>query len=655
MMKLIENQSKKEPRGDLCKKGSTLGRLVGIIFVIGIIAIGCQKKQSGSSEQKTIPSATETANDINNEQNDDSPLLSPEMKGEKCTNSCVIGFLAHGNGLDVGEFAEFVPQTNRIETVVFRDGTEWADRFDEYFVTPYFTAAGLDIDNFDVALTPLQNRKVFAHGFNIRSIPEAELEVDASGNFLIHSFKTLPTETITLNFEKAVTISMSNRQSGSVRYQCMVIGAQASIDPVSKGEVAKIGKVRSFYFYYTQVLRPCVNTIDIETLATFDPLLGGFTAIPDGTEMSGHDVGPDIYFTQVPIHISNQRSGELKFRSTLQGVRYRCKFQQIGGEQEGGFSDCPGKFSYSSLVDGSYALLVRSYNELGTGLSIATAIFTIDTQIPSDDFSVEVSSIVEGSGLFTLNLSLTNAPDREYFLCNFNDNAFVKCPEVFKIAHLPTGVHRVTIEPIDQAGNKGKKRYVYLNVGSEPLVITPNDANVSLIIFNTTQKALWNTRTISYQFGSPVSGITFECQIIKDNSVLFKKAGCTSTFSRTLDWDGSYLFHLIAYSPDSEKIGEKIFNFAIDTIPPSTGDWSLSCSNPTIAASGISGMYDVSCSFVTTSVAKFSCRLNGGSLFECTQPFTLSTLPSGGHALTVIAADDAGNTASQEIEMITIP
>ncbi len=632
----------------------------GVLLLALVLAACAPKSDEGRSTLVPPTDAGTAKSPVKDAATTDGPLLPSDKRAAVCGNSCITGFLAHGIGLEVGESADFAPKSRGFDSLHFHDGSDWSDHFNDAFVKPYFKLAGLNDEDFDVGFTPEQNRQVFARGFELKnSGPQATAEFDDSGNFLIHSFASPPTGVLRLNLSKTISLAMKNRVTGTVRYQCMVLGAEASLTAGSPGEVWNLGKIHAFYFYYTRVLRPCLTPVDLETIAIVDPLLGGFTAVPDGQEMTGVDTGPDIYFTQAAHGISNTTAGVMKFRSTIQGVKYRCKFVSLSSEagEEGAFADCDGHYDYDKLKDGQYALMVRSYNELGTGMSVATAFFEVDTRAPPSDFTLTPSATPEaGSNLYTINVAIGNAPDRSTFLCAYNDSKADFCPATMTVAHLPSGVHRVTVQPIDAAGNAGKTRYLYLDVGASPLEIKPANSVGSLISFNATQRSHWNVRHVSYAFGSVIAGMTFRCVVVQDSDIIATKESCKSPVAFDLTADGAYSLRVSALDPSGTAVNNIEHDFDVDTIAPTTSDWSLNCASAIPASGGPSGTYDRSCHFVTSlDDADFSCRLNGGSLFDCASPFVLASLPSGTHYLAVTAIDQAGNSATAQTLDIQIP
>ncbi len=142
------------------------------------------------------------------------------------------------------------------------------------------------------------------------------------------------------------------------------------------------------------------------------------------------------------------------------------------------------------------------------------------------------------------------------------------------------------------------------------------------------------SRTATFEFGSEVIGVTFQCSLDK---AAFTACKSPVTYSSLAD--GPHTFRVRIVYPDE----------SVSTI--SERAWTVDNQLPVVlidsAPSGTGNPADATITFHGNEPdLEFTCSLDGGEPYACSSPVDLFSLTPGSHVLTITATDALGNTSS---------
>ena len=212
------------------------------------------------------------------------------------------------------------------------------------------------------------------------------------------------------------------------------------------------------------------------------------------------------------------------------------------------------------------------------------------------------------------------------FECKLDAATYAPCtsPNSFGVTD---GLHTFTVRAVDAAGNVDPTPAAHewtVDSSTPDTMITVGPAGGAT-----------TTPDVSFTFGSPASGVTYECSL--DGGAFVP---CSSPQAYINLPDGMHTFTVRAKT-------------AAGTIDPSpaTRTWTVDGTAPTVTITARPGnpSNDSTPTFSFTSndaTARFECAIDTGAFVACTSAFTTAALADGMHTFRVRAKDPVGNTST---------
>lgn len=133
---------------------------------------------------------------------------------------------------------------------------------------------------------------------------------------------------------------------------------------------------------------------------------------------------------------------------------------------------------------------------------------------------------------------------------------------------------------------------------------------------------------------TPSEGSTFECQV--DYAGF---APCASPYTIPQLTEGAHVFSVRAVNGGTPDPSPEQYGFTVDTTPP-----AVTVTSPTEGQVLTDGQ--LTASYTTESGAVSYCRVDSGTLLNCTSPITFAGLADGAHTFTLFSRDALGNIST---------
>ena len=327
----------------------------------------------------------------------------------------------------------------------------------------------------------------------------------------------------------------------------------------------------------------------------------------------------------------------------------------------------PLQFTSTNLGDGIHTLKILSDDKVGNKASAPSSFnWTVDTAPPT----TSIKSATDGNKSAVTNAGTTKSTSMtfafsgndtggigiDHFECGTDNSDFVTCTSPFTLPNsLKDGTHTFRVLSEDKVGNRGSSpasfNWTVDTVPPTTSIKSATDGNKSAVTNG------GNTKSTSMTFafsGNDTGGIGidhFECSI--DNSDFVT---CTSPFTfPNLLKDGTHTFRVLS----EDKVGNRgsspaLFNWTVDTVPPSTTIDSVTDGNKSSIITG--GNSSSNSAIITFSgidtggnqgkgvgINHFECSLDGASFSTCSAPLELKGLKDGAHMIEIKASDNVRN------------
>ena len=308
----------------------------------------------------------------------------------------------------------------------------------------------------------------------------------------------------------------------------------------------------------------------------------------------------------------------VSFSSAASDVaRFECR---VDGDA---YATCTSPKQFTALAEGAHTVSVRAVDNAGNVGAADTKTFTVDTIAPDTSIT---GAPVSGS---TATVSFSSpASDVARFECRLDGGTYATCTSPKQFSALTEGEHTVSVRAVDNAGNTGAADSKTFTVDT-----TAPSASISNV------QVSGSTATVS--FSSAASDVArFECRV---DAGAF--ATCTSPKQFTALAEGAHTAYVRAVDNVGNVGVADSKTFTVDTIAPNTS----------ITGAPVSGSSaTVSFSSAASDVARFECRLDGGTYATCTSPKQFTGLAEGSHTVSVRAVDNAGNTGVADSRTFTV-
>lgn len=345
---------------------------------------------------------------------------------------------------------------------------------------------------------------------------------------------------------------------------------------------------------------------------------GNIDATPAQHAWVVNAAAPDTTVNSGPPALTNSTLATFTFSSTGNSVTFECKFDN------GNFASCASALHLVGFADGTHTFYVRAKDPAGNvDPTPATHTWTVDTTPPDTGFAQappgSTTSTTETIRFFATESGVV-------YECKLdNAVAFTSCANPITLTGLTAGPHTFYVRSRDAAGNVDPAPAIVTWV----LVLPTPDTYIT-----GGPPALTNATVATFTFSSSASGATFECKL--DGAPAF--TACTTPVTYTGLAQGVHT--LSVRSRDS----------AGNTDPtPATHSWTIDASAPETSFAQLPANPSTvsTATFVFTSNESgvtYECKLDGALSFTaCSNPYSLTGLTDGAHALEVRAKDALGN------------
>ena len=277
---------------------------------------------------------------------------------------------------------------------------------------------------------------------------------------------------------------------------------------------------------------------------------------------------------------------------------------------------CTSPVMYTGLPDGSHVFTLTGTDGAGN-VATQTYSWAIDTTTPVLSITAEPPN-PSTSASAQFQFTTGGVPT---VTCQLDNGAASACTSPKTYSGLADGSHTFTLVGTNAAGTMKTLAYTWTVDATPPSAsITSGPASIT------------NATTAQFQF-TVTGATTVTCKLDTGTA-----AACTSPWSYTALADGSHTFTLVATDAAGNST-TKTATWAVDTMAPSL---SITSSPPDPSSSASAQV-----SFTVTGASTVTCSLDGATATACTSPVSYSGLADGMHAVTVRAADAAGNATTK--------
>ncbi len=298
------------------------------------------------------------------------------------------------------------------------------------------------------------------------------------------------------------------------------------------------------------------------------------------------------------------------------GATFECRLVPAA------FAACTSPRALTGLAEGSHTFEVRVRNAALTyDPTPASRTWTVDLTPPTTTITASPSGAVAST---SANISFTSN-EAGTFQCSVDGGAYAACASPASLTGLAQGAHTFSVRAIDAAGNQdASPATASWTVDTVP----PNTTIVA-------GPATMATSTVAtFDLASSEAG-TFQCRV--DGAAY---ATCSDPNTRTVT-EGPHTYDAVAVD-------------AAGNVDPTPATWAWTVDStapvvtfvsPTPAQSSTTGPYNTFAWTVSRS-ATTTCRINGGTAFACTSPYTTHIKAGTSTTFTVTATDTFGNVGN---------
>ncbi len=323
---------------------------------------------------------------------------------------------------------------------------------------------------------------------------------------------------------------------------------------------------------------------------------------------------PDVTITQKPPNPDNDATPDFGFTSTDATATFSCRVDAAT------LAACTSVWTSASLADGGHTFEVRATDPFGN-FSNATYAWTIDTVAPTVTITGGPSD-PPGTKNASPSFTFTTAGAPIATDCALDAGTFAACTSPVAFTSLADATHVLVVRATDAAGNAGTAMRTF-TVDTMPPVVT----------FTTVPASPTNDTTPTWTFTVAGGAVATTCQI--DAGTI---AACTSPFTSAVLSSAAHVLTVRATDAVG-NVGSATSSVTIDTTPPTvtitSGPIDPTPTNDPTPSFGFT---------VGGGPATTTCKVDAGAAASCTSPFVTASLADGGHTLTIVATDTAGNT-----------
>jgi hypothetical protein len=335
--------------------------------------------------------------------------------------------------------------------------------------------------------------------------------------------------------------------------------------------------------------------------------------LSDPVTITVDNVPPDTSITSAPAAQTVETSASFSFTAT-ENATFECALDGAA------WAACSSPVSYTGLGYGQHTFAARATDALGNvDATPATFPWTVLDQTPPETTIVAGPTGTTGPQAVTLSFS---ASEPSTFACSLDGAAPSACTSPTSYSGLAGGDHTFSVAATDQSGNvdatPATRSWTIDDVAPDTTITSSPPATTG-----------GGSATFSF---TATESAGFECAL--DGAAW---APCSSPTSYNGLAYGQHTF-LVRGTDAVGNVEPTPASFTwnvVDQTPPET--------TITGGPSGTVLVQSAMFSFSASEPATFACSLDGAPATACTSPVSYSGLAGGGHTLTVVATDRAGN------------
>ena len=328
---------------------------------------------------------------------------------------------------------------------------------------------------------------------------------------------------------------------------------------------------------------------------------------------------PETLITSGPAPLTTLDDAVFTFQSNDAGATFECSLDGSA------FAACASPVAYADFADGTHVFSVRARDAAGNvDASPSQFSWVVDTTPPNTTMVVNPGMPITNQTSFTATFVIIL--DGSTFECSLDGAAFTPCTSPYTGTGLADGEHTFQGRAIDPAGN------VDPTPASHTWLVDSTPPDTTIV---TAPPALTASTSATISYTSNETVLSFQCRVDGGEWV-----PCVGTSFLSGLADGVHTFEVRA----------RDFAGNIDPTPASH-TWTVDTTAPETSIDGgpTGSVASTAATFTFSSnegAVTFQCRVDGGALFPCTSPHSLSGLAQGAHTFDVRATDAVGFTDS---------
>lgn len=342
---------------------------------------------------------------------------------------------------------------------------------------------------------------------------------------------------------------------------------------------------------------------------------------------------PSVQITSHPPAFSSSPLANFQFTGTDEGqplISYECQMNSNP------YAPCSSPLAISSaLANGAHSFRVRGMDSAGNVSEPAIYSWTVDTTKPTVAITSHPSQLNNSKEAHFSFTAQDQGSSIKQIKCTLN-GAVATCNGSMSYASLTEGVHIFSVVAIDQAGNESAPTEY-----SWTTDLTPPTVEIT-----SGPKSPTSHSEASFQFSAADNmpgTVSTECRL--DGAPQFTP--CTSGYTATDLADGVHQFAIRARDLAGNESAIKTYSWTSDRTPP-----AINYSKVPLSVIGNFDPVDLAFSVddLTSNVSSVQCGFVG-QLEDCpsSHQISMASLPPGSYSFVVIAVDELGNRAENQI------
>lgn len=316
--------------------------------------------------------------------------------------------------------------------------------------------------------------------------------------------------------------------------------------------------------------------------------------------------------------VTASTSLSIAFSADQAGVTFNCSLNGAAAEA------CSSPASYSGLANGAQSFSVTATNAAGLTSAPASYTWTVDAEAPQVTID-NLSSLPALTSASSVSFDFSSN-EAGTFNCSLDGAAAEPCASPLEYAGLAEGAHQFLVFAVDDVGNQSEQP------ASFQWVVDRTPPVASIVSVDPAQ-TVTNANSLDVQFAASESA-TFECSL--DHQAF---QACSSPMTVGALTEGQHWLDVRATDLAGNTGLAVSYSWSVDLTAP-----EISLVN-VVPAPGLTNSSNISVDFTVSEISDVLCQFDGGTAQPCVSPFTAEIDSEGGHTLSIVARDAAGNSS----------